>query len=481
MNSKNDIIFVYLDVLEVIGRHLKIKEDTSNLYKNYATNIIQISKDADKQVEFNDDLREILKKFILSLELPKFKQNIFSILNPYKEFAEADENYINSLSLDMLNDKNLLKYFAMIVTSINLTHYKCYLLLKYSETIYNIGWNKLSNVCRGKVINLSNYKVAVYPFDKFFNLNEMPEISEDVVFDYINKAKTITVTEKMDGSCIAVTRINTENYIINTNGGFTNIQTKLAEELLRKKYPGFYKHMPLNVTYIFELIHPEDKHIVDYGEEKQLCLLGARNILTENLFDYELLKKHADAFNLTLVKQFEFTTLNEFIKIVKGEYENKEGFVFRLIGEDFDVMFKLKYTEFVNLHRLKEHISIKNVYKNLNSVENYINSIDGKLLEGVLATLEEISQIKNKAINHIEKITPELMSKYRISYEDFENLNDKNHPNRQKVIEFITEIQKNERYGYEIIQYIKKPTKREILLDFVLPKRFFNIYYPDFK
>lgn len=472
--NKNDIIFYFLDLLEVVGTSLKIEKDKNNIYNNYYSKISNLAKNEDIEIILNPDIRNLIEKFILNLNIEKYKNIIFSILNPKEVFAEANEEYIDSLSLSMLNDKQLLKFYALIVGTVNMLQKDNYLLLKYSKTIFNTGWNKLTEVCRGKVINLNYLKITAYPFDKFFNLNETSDVTEEKVAKYIKKAKIVTVTEKMDGSLISVTRINTTNYMITTNGDFNNIQIELAKKLLEKKYSYFYNSMESEYTYIFELIHPEDKHIVDYKKEEKLCLLGVRDLKTQKLLTYSTVKELANKYKLDVVKQIEFTNLSDFIKIVNGEYENKEGFVFRLIGEDFDVMFKLKYIEYFNLHRLASGVSIQKIYKNLHRLEEYIEGANGTLLDGILSTLEEIAIIKEKATKHVEKLALEKLNQNNLTLDNFFD-------DKEKMINFIQDIMKNEKYGYEIVQYIKKPYKRNNLFDATKPKRFFSVVYPDFK
>ena len=83
------------------------------------------------------------------------------------------------------------------------------------------------------------------------------------------------VTDKKDGSAIIVTNYEGK-IVINTNGEFDNDQVKWAKKLFEDKYSYFYNNIPEGYTFVFELIHPENQIVLDYGDEKSLYLLGVR-------------------------------------------------------------------------------------------------------------------------------------------------------------------------------------------------------------
>ena len=54
--------------------------------------------------------------------------------------------------------------------------------------------------CRSVVINLKTEEIVIAPFKKFRNLNECPENDIKVVTEEIKNAKTVEITNKLDGS-----------------------------------------------------------------------------------------------------------------------------------------------------------------------------------------------------------------------------------------------------------------------------------------
>ena len=61
---------------------------------------------------------------------------------------------------------------------------------------------------RSIVINIDTLEVVTYPFDKFFNLDEMEETNINTIREFIKKAKSIEISDKLDGSMACVRYYN---------------------------------------------------------------------------------------------------------------------------------------------------------------------------------------------------------------------------------------------------------------------------------
>ena len=85
---------------------------------------------------------------------------------------------------------------------------------------YEITANDLWNAddgffleCRSVVINLKAEEIVIAPFRKFRNLNECPENDIAVVTEEIKNAKTVEITNKLDGSMQCVRYYNGEIFM----------------------------------------------------------------------------------------------------------------------------------------------------------------------------------------------------------------------------------------------------------------------------
>ena len=80
------------------------------------------------------------------------------------------------------------------------------------------------------------------------------------------------VFEKLDGSLGILYWLNNLPYIA-TRGSFESEQARHATEILHGRYQHTFSSMDTNKTYLFEIIYPENRIVVDYGEMDDLILL----------------------------------------------------------------------------------------------------------------------------------------------------------------------------------------------------------------
>lgn len=114
--------------------------------------------------------------------------------------------------------------------------------------------------------------VVARPFQKFFNYEELQpsDIPTDLPFE---------IFEKMDGSLGILYWIGDEPFIA-TRGSFSSDQAIHASSLVNKRFRelGISKRDLIpNATYLFEIIYPENRIVVDYGSDDTLFLLAILN------------------------------------------------------------------------------------------------------------------------------------------------------------------------------------------------------------
>lgn len=262
---------------------------------------------------------------------------------------------------------------------------------EYPLRIYNYAtkasinriWNPATLNSRGLILHQETGEVVARPFPKFFNLGEMSR--GDITF-----SKPYLAMAKMDGSLGICYNYQGSPYIA-TRGSFESDQAQWGTMILRKKYPEFH---PSNFyTFLFEIIHPSNRIVVDYGEMMDLVLLAV--IYTPDGSELDIYneagaKKLRDVFHWTgpIVETFpSVTTTGDRIKpreylghFGKGD-GSEEGFVFR-----FDwpkgkyTRVKIKHEEYIRLHRIRTNISSKTLWEALR---------DGRDLSEILDDLDE--------------------------------------------------------------------------------------------
>lgn len=208
-------------------------------------------------------------------------------------------------------------------------------------------WNEETLQCRGLIIDSEN-NIVSRPFRKFFNLGEL---GENMTFE-----GDFTVTEKMDGS-LGISYFDPVGikWYIATRGSFVSDQAIVATRLLNEKYADFRNRMnPLN-TYLFEIIYPQNRIVVDYGDEEKLVLLTVIETKTGDEFTY----KEIEAFKGFIPIVPRFDGILDFTQI--EQKSNAEGYVvyFPATG----LRFKVKFDEYVRLHKIITGVNAKRIWE----------------------------------------------------------------------------------------------------------------------
>ena len=151
-------------------------------------------------------------------------------------------------------------------------------IYNYSHTCqFSRVWNDVTLQCRGLILD-ADMNIVSRPFSKFFNLEEHPR--SDVRFS----KKDFQVFEKLDGS-LGILYPTGTRYAIATRGSFTSDQALRASMLLQERYVDFVPEP--GYTYLFEIIYPDNRIVVDYGGVEGLVFLCAvDNVTGANVFEF---------------------------------------------------------------------------------------------------------------------------------------------------------------------------------------------------
>ncbi len=220
------------------------------------------------------------------------------------------------------------------------------------------AYGGIYRTCRSTVINLYNGKTVIKPFDKFFNVNELPEASQEEVEKLISKASAIERSEKLDGSIVCAScRIVSdyrgtypEVYICTSQS--LNPETSWHLELAEDMYDNsngikIMVRDHQDWTFMFEMISRKDAHVVYYPEsEEGLHLIGARDE-KGRLLKYSEIIALAGKYNIQTTRVFNKTFEQVMFELDDKKSDEAEGFVIRIDDE----FFKLKYNDYVAMHK----------------------------------------------------------------------------------------------------------------------------------
>lgn len=245
-----------------------------------------------------------------------------------------------------------------------------YLYGYYSDNITKqpTVWDDISKHCRGIILD-SHGDIVERPFPKFWTFcqylsKSMVLLSENRI--YRIPSGKFRILEKIDGTMVTLYWKNDKPYLA-TQRSFTNPKAIEATKLLYEKYTHLFSKLDRRYTYIFEAVYPETKVLIDYGETRDLYLIGVIDKMSG--FPLEL-----PDIGFPLCHDFtkEYGHITDFNSLAELNLPNHEGFV--LYFQDGG-MIKLKFPWYQTAHRLldsclhKDKVSYSH-FKELSSIFN---------------------------------------------------------------------------------------------------------------
>jgi RNA ligase len=237
----------------------------------------------------------------------------------------------------------------------------------YSEKVqYEMLWDEVTIACRGLVTDDSGTVIAK-PFPKFFNYEE---VIDKIVIPW--DSEYVYVQEKMDGSLGILFNYNGE-WMLATRGSFTSDQAVKGLEILKSKYD--LKRFTPNVTYLCEIIYPENRIVVNYNGEEMITFLGATT--PEGELNWATAKSMFRASGIAY-EDIVWTSMDSLTEDLFKRYQNlnesgKEGFVIRFYPSGYRV--KIKFEEYVRLHKIMTNFSTRNIWETLANGEDLMASL----------------------------------------------------------------------------------------------------------
>ena len=138
-----------------------------------------------------------------------------------------------------------------------------------------------------------------------------------------------------------------------TRGSFTSEQSVKAKEIYDKKYTK--NDVDQDYSYCFEIIYPQNKIIVNYGNEEDLFLLA--KIHTRTGKEVPII-----GGGFRCVESHNSTSL---IELKEMDEPNKEGFVVRFLDNNFRM--KIKFQTYISLHKMNGNLSRKQIIELIKS------------------------------------------------------------------------------------------------------------------
>jgi len=306
-------------------------------------------------------------------------------------------------------------------------------IYNYSRTCQYGGlWDEITLACRGLVLD-NEGNVIAKPFPKFFNYEEhTAEEIPNELFDVYEKMdgslgicfyyeRELTYTERyklwfngnyetgmeyyedivpnFDDPYYEPTQKTKGEWYMATRGSFVSEQAvkgKLMLDRLNTKnglIPGY--------TYLFEIIYPENRIVVDYGGAEKLVVLGCYN--NETGIEGNIDEMVNEGFEVVT----KYNTFGEGFDVLKKEISNsKEGYVIRFRN---GMRMKIKGDEYVRLHRILTNFSTTDIWELLRTggdmnefLERVPDEFDNWVRLTMLELQSQFESIKFRSVTDFE-------------------------------------------------------------------------------
>ncbi len=267
--------------------------------------------------------------------------------------------------------------------------YDLYLFNYTEKAQYERKWTEETLTCRGLILDAQD-RIISRPLRKFFNMEEMGE-------DWQPTTEDFTVTMKMDGS-LGISYATPQGIQIATRGSFTSDQALHATKLFQERYSALPWEAD-QYTYLFEIIFPANRIVVDYGDLDDLVLLAVMDTQTGQ--DMPL----PPWFSNRVTTYDGITDLHAIRALGK---DNEEGFVVRFQS---GYRLKIKMAEYVRLHRLITGVNARRIWELLatgGSIDELIERVPEEFEQWVKETASELGFVFYRLKDRAEDIFDDI-------------------------------------------------------------------------
>lgn len=286
-------------------------------------------------------------------------------------------------------------------------------ILNYTEkATYDHVWNQATRTCRGLIIRSDTNEVEARPFPKFFNWNEpnAPKIAP---------AEPVWVTDKMDGSLgIRYWCPNAQKWAIATRGSFTSEQAIHATQRLNDYYQSVHNlnDDDYELTQLFEIIYPENRIVLQYGDLDMLVALGVVHKYSGRVYP----RISGSAFE----KPLYFSEAKTYKDALAAKPRpNAEGIVVVTSGLDDQRMVKIKQSDYVELHKTITGLNDRIIWERLRAGDDAADIKYGvpeefwDYIDGVSSDLHNQAwELENMATAAYNRITDRLARDFGVGW-----------------------------------------------------------------
>lgn len=255
---------------------------------------------------------------------------------------------------------------------------------------YEGVWNRVTVRCRGLVADDRTGRVVALPLPKFFNVSEhthgrahAPALPDE----------PFEVYDKVDGS-LGVLFHYEDRWRVASKGSFVSTQATWAQ---RRVDAADTSALVPGTTYLMEILYPENRIVVDYGDRRDLVLLaaygpdGTETPLAEAAGAWQgigsVVTLHPPMALDALLK---LTASNTLPDGSAATGTDAEGFVLRFAS---GVRAKAKIAEYVRLHKVVTGVTERDIWRG-HGIQRFAGTSAKILANGLGLSMAELGGIR---------------------------------------------------------------------------------------
>ncbi|MFD9333233.1 RNA ligase [Streptomyces sp. NPDC060028] len=274
----------------------------------------------------------------------------------------------------------------------------------YTRTAqYERVWNEVTTRCRGLVADDTTGAVIALPLPKFFNVGEH---ASGQPYAPALPDEPFEVYDKVDGS-LGVVFHYAGRWRVASKGSFISAQATWAQRRLDGRdtsalVPG--------TTYLAEILYPQNRIVVDYGDRRDLVLLaafgadGTEVVLAEAAAHWRGIGSVVTVWPAMpiaeLIALAESNTLPDGGNVTGID---AEGFVLRFAS---GVRAKAKLSEYVRLHRVLTAVTERDIWRS-HGIQRFAGLPAKQLAQGLNCTVAELEASGGKPLDALLEQVPD--------------------------------------------------------------------------
>lgn len=274
-------------------------------------------------------------------------------------------------------------------------------ILNYTDKAqFENHWTDVTRQCRGLIVRPfddgRDADVVARPFKKFFNYGQAGA-------DEIRDNEFALVTDKIDGSLGIVYLTPDGELNVATRGSFHSEQAEWATAWLRENATliygddgagDFFFRDQGRYTDLFEIVYPENRIVLNYGDRAELVYLASVRVETGATFRFSRI---GGARTPVLGE-----SLGAALKLhAEGQRENAEGLVVMTMDGR---AVKLKQEDYLLKHRARFNLTPRRIWEAIVGgvlLEDFVAGLPDEFHAAAIETWEGIVQ---NAIGHVAKV-----------------------------------------------------------------------------